>query len=103
MTRSEVYKVLDGERAYQRKVWGEQGERRAGADVTGELATHPTDDGVPEVSHSVGSWMIFIDQYLAQAKHDLTTKPGHTPALHQLRKVAALCVACFEQHGVPGR
>lgn len=91
MTRGEVNDVIAHERTYQDKVWGDQGERR----------TNPNTD--QSSKHDVGEWMIFIDSYLEQAKKRLTHEHGTAGALDSLRKVAALCVACFEQHGVPYR
>lgn len=91
MERSKVYSVIDGERAYQEKVWGDNGERR----------TNPNSNQVAK--HDVGQWMVFMDHYMSLAKEKLTTVHGHDEALHMLRKVVALGVACFEQHGVPYR
>lgn len=93
MKRHEIYERIDQERSYQDKVWGIGGERRAGESVTpGEGP-----------NHSVGNFIVFMEHYLNLAKQELSTKRGHHEALHQLRKVAALAVACFEQHCCPQR
>lgn len=95
MTRQDVYAAIDGERAYQETVWGPDGERR--------VAGVPQDGYANPSEHDVGSWMVFMDHYMNLAKAELSTKHGTGPALHQLRKVATLAVACFEQHGCPSR
>lgn len=92
MKRDDVYAALDIEREYQQRLWGEDGSRRPPFPVAGEGP-----------KHSVGNWIVFMRHYLRRAEDNLTTKSGHYDALDELRKVAALAVACFEQHGVPGR
>lgn len=91
MTRSEVYAAIDGERAFQEKVWGKDGERRAKC-LPG--------DG-PE--HAVGNWMVFMSRYMRKAEDAMSDVEGEETALDMLRKVVALGVACFEQHGCPLR
>lgn len=44
-----------------------------------------------------------MQHYLNRAVSGLTTSSGNKEALIQLRKVAALSIACFEVHGVPER
>ncbi len=77
-TRAEVYEALDGERAFQVKKWG--------ADREG-----------------VGAFLVYMEEYLAKARRALTENEGTKLALHELRKVTALGVACLEQHGAPPR
>lgn len=91
MDRAEVYNVIDGERSYQEKVWGDKGERR----------TTPACRQISQ--HDPGQWMVFMEYYMGLAKAELTTKHGEEACLHMLRKVVALGVACFEQHGCPKR
>lgn len=78
MNRQVVYTILDEERVYQDKIW--KGK-----------------------SHDLGNWIIYMEHYLNRAKKELSTETSDIPALHQLRKLVALGVACFEQHGVPSR
>lgn len=87
MMREEVYQRLDDERTYQEQRWG---VRNAGGQYV-------------EAEHSVGDFLVFVDKYVADAKRALTTQASDRGALEELRKVAGLCVACFEQHGVPRR
>jgi hypothetical protein len=82
MVRALVYDAIDGEREYQDGKWGGPGH---------------------DAGHGVGSFIVFMDEYLRRAKEKLTTVVGDEAALHELRKVAALAVACFEQHGCPSR
>lgn len=85
--RSEVFACVEAERRYQDERWS-------------ELTT--TSGG----QHSVGEWAVFIDDYLRQLKTELsrTPEPEATDlALHTLRKIAAMAVACMEQNGVRHR
>lgn len=82
MNRTEIYQILDGEREYQDQLWG----------------GHKHDN-----FHSVGDFMIYIDDYMRKAKDAYTNQHGKLAALDVLRKVVALGVACFEVHDVPER
>lgn len=77
MTREEVYKLIDGERDYQN--------------------TDPHDAGHDDDEQHVADWLIFIEEHLKQAKREIynLNKPG---ALEQVRKIAALTVACMEHN-----
>jgi hypothetical protein len=90
MNRSDVYAAIDGERDYQSAAWGRGGTMRS---------TSSEADG----SHEVGSYLLLMEQYLTEARQAYTKNAGDLPALDQLRKVVALGVACFEEHGVPAR
>ncbi len=86
-TRAEVYAAIDGEREYQ--------DRRWNADTT-------TSEG----KHSLEEWIVYMEDYLAEAKHILSRtawQDGQSKALDAIRKVTALGVACMEQHGAPQR
>ena len=78
MKRSEVYKLIDGERDYQ-------DNKRPCV-------------GIKEDSdHSVGDWILFMEHLLDQAKlahYDL----DDDAALEIIRKVTAVGVACMETH-----
>jgi hypothetical protein len=79
MTRAKVYSLIDGERDYQ------------------ELR-HAYD------KHSVGDWLTFMRYYLDEATAQFTTKSASTEdPLIEVRKLAALAVACMEQHDTPAR
>lgn len=82
MERRQVYKILDGERAYQDEKWG---------------------GNLHDRNHAVESWMTYMDYYLHQAKRRISTEAGVQGGLDELRKVVALGIACFEANGVPKR
>jgi hypothetical protein len=81
--RSIVYEAIDGERDYQDERWGGSG-------------TH----GV----HSVTEFLTYIQDYTNEALHiESREEDANQKALHIVRKIAALGVACMEQHGAPNR
>jgi seryl-tRNA synthetase len=81
MTREEVYSVIDEERAYQDKTWGTVEERQK----------------------QVGSWLTLLRFLITEADKQWSTTKGDTAALHQVRKIAGVSIACMEQHGAPKR
>jgi hypothetical protein len=89
--RAEVYAVIDGERAYQEQRWGvAAAEGRTEADH----------------DHSVTEWLSYIRDYVEEGLHVCarTADPIATAqALHIVRKVAGMAVACMEQRGAPAR
>ena len=82
MIRREVYDRLNGERSYQELMTKTKGWQQ---------------------EHSVGDWIVFMQGYLNKAIARGSKEIGWDGALDELRKVAALAVACFEEHGVPER
>lgn len=87
MTRTEVFKALDTERDYQLRRWG----YRQG------------DSTMKEATHSVGEFLVYMQDYLTEAFHEASRAPGDATAIEVMRKVVALGIACFEQNGVPVR
>lgn len=87
LPRQDVYQAIDGERAYQDYRWNESTTSTAG-------------------KHSVTEFLAFMRDYLDEALH-LVTRTAEPEAsdraLHIVRKVATLGVACMEQHGAPRR
>jgi hypothetical protein len=79
--RQRIYKILDGERDYQDERWG-------------------TD---PNRNHEIASWILYMEDYLKEAKTIASRNEDETLALDALRKVVALGVKCFEVHGVSER
>lgn len=80
-----VFAAIEGEREYQ--------ERKHG---------HTDHRGI----HSVTEWLVYIEQYLQQAKQIVThhSDPDASKrALCVIRKVAAMGVACMEQNGIVTR
>ena len=52
--------------------------------------------------NSVGDFLVHIQQHLNRAICVYGTQHPE-PLLHELRRVAAVCVACMERHGAPER
>lgn len=82
--RNKVYRAIDSERDYQ--------DSRFTIERTGRSA----------IDRSLDEFILYIQQYAAEAGA-LTTHENEEEALHFVRKVAALCVGCMEEHGAPRR
>lgn len=81
-TRQAVYEAIDGERDYQEKTWG-----------------HKRDYG----RETVSEFICLLAYYVAKANEKFTTSEGDCPALNEIRKIAALAVACMEANGIVSR
>ena len=86
-TRANVFEALNTEREYQRRRWGYRRE----------------DGSFVEPEHGVCDFLVYIDEYMADARRAVAKTPESKTTLGHLRKVAALCVACFEQWGIEPR
>lgn len=75
--REAVFGAIAEERDHQDRKWG-------------TVEEHP---------HEVGSWLTIMDQLLEDAKRAWMSQPGDHGALDEIRKVAAVAVACMDQHG----
>jgi len=85
MQRQEVYHVIDGEREYQDRL------------ITDQNWNNPK---------TVGEFLTLLDCYVVKAKADWLTESDSgedRPSLAQVRKIAAIAVACLEAHGAPAR
>lgn len=82
MKREDVFKLIDGERAYQ------------------DLDVHQI--GHDDSKCSVADWLIFIEEHLQQAKKEIYMLKVKK-ALEQVRKITALGVACMEHNKTPAR
>lgn len=83
--REKVFEVIELEREYQDMLWG------------------PMQEGG---KHNVTEFLVYIEDYVAEAKHLMSryaSPASDEKALHIVRKVAALAVACMEQNGNPRR
>ena len=82
MKRTEIYDLIDNERAYQEKRW------------------------VNEPIHSPTEYLVYISEYikigntLATFEDDVVMNPK---IMDVMRKIIALGVACAESHGLPER
>ena len=79
--QSTVLAAVKDERKWQDQKWG-------------TIAEHP---------HEVGSWLTIMRQLLNDAEREYMSQRGDLGALHEIRKVCAVGVACMEQHGSPFR
>jgi hypothetical protein len=73
-TRKQVYEVIDTERDYQDRRWGPR-------------------------SNSTAAYLTFMRHWLTRAEQEATKDDDPHRALTSIRKVAALAVACMEEHG----
>ena len=76
MLREDVYKLIDGERDYQNS----------------KPPRPKTDEET-----SVGEWLIYIEHMVNLAKFDVY-QLSEAEALEEIRKIAALAVACMENN-----
>ena len=79
--RANVYDAIGTERYYQEQKWG-------------SIEEHP---------QSVGGYLTLMRVHLNEAEAAWAKTDTDKDALHCLRKVLALGVACGEQHGLPKR
>jgi len=77
MKRSNVYRLIEGEREYQ--------------------SFDPHQYGQDDALRSVADWVVFIEAHVAKAKHCIY-ELDEKKACEEIRKVAALAVACMEHH-----
>jgi len=85
MTRTEVYKIIDGERDYQDEKWGGRNHGK---------------------THDLESWIFYMEYFLGQTKEILSTElytTSYPKAMEFIRKVTALGVACMENYDCPPR
>jgi hypothetical protein len=80
MDRSEVYRLIDGERKYQDARWLK-----------------------PAHSHSVTEYLVYIRDYVEDALHRVSHEDGDQGIRPNVRKIAALAVACMEENQTPPR
>jgi hypothetical protein len=85
MKRPDVYLAIDGERDYQDAM---------------KVGPDGRTDGRQK---SVGDYLTLIRVYSAKADSAYGGSPGDAPALHEIRKIAAIAVQCLEVHGAPSR
>lgn len=76
-----VFSAIKEEREYQDIRWG-------------TLEENP---------HEIAAYVLFIEQYVSVARTLLTKGNNDSQVLDAVRKIAALGVACMEEHGVVRR
>lgn len=85
--RVKAFKAINSERDYQDKKWN--------------TSTTPTGG-----KHTVTEFLVYVEYYLDHAKQLVTLladPKASKDALHDVRKIAGLAVACMEQNGAPLR
>jgi hypothetical protein len=85
--REAAYAAIDSERDYQDQKWGDSAS--SGNPGAGE--------------RSIDEFILYISGYSDQLVQVGSTTQDARNKLDLVRKVAALCVACMEQHGTPKR
>jgi len=81
----EVFEAIKEEREYQDKLWGQ---------------------AMSKGRHDIPSWILYMEDYLQEAREVVSryaTPECDEDALHAIRKIAAMCVACMEQNGLQRR
>lgn len=88
LTRSQVYSLIDGERAYQDSL-GPDRKRDPG----------------PVISLTQAEFFTLMRVYLAKAETEWTLNPGEyvEAAQANVRKIGAMCVQSMEKYGAPER
>jgi hypothetical protein len=86
MKREDVYRAIDSERDYQDSMWSDTAS-----------------DGEPgEGERSRDEFALYIAAYTADLVQTCKNF-NETEKTEIMRKIAGLCVACMEQHGVNNR
>jgi hypothetical protein len=87
MKIDDVFNAIVSERVYQARKWG----------------IRQDDETFVERQHSVGDFLVYMRSYLDKAFAQATNETDDFWPLEEIRKVAALAVACMEQHGASCR
>lgn len=86
-SQQEVEKAIDGEIQYSFSKWDPSSTESGG-------------------EHSVAEWIIYIEDYLGEAKRVMSRQPepdATTKAKHALRKIASMATIALMQNGVVTR
>ena len=60
----------------------------------------PTRVESQERPHTTGDYLTMLRTYLHEAEEAWTRNAGDVPALHSVRKIAAIAVRCMQDNGV---
>lgn len=88
-SREQVFQAINTERAYQDK-W-DNARKEQGI------------NSYMDKDKPVETWILWMEEYMHEARTRATAQFDKTSALSNIRKVAALAVACMEYHGAPER
>jgi hypothetical protein len=91
MDRLEVYKAIDTEREYQNERW------------KGTKSSHQPSNAPNAMERTIDEFALYVARYTNQLVDICGSTDYPEQKLDIFRKIAALCVACGEEHGMPSR
>ena len=91
MERKEVYKVIDTERNYQDSFWN------------GTKSSQQPSNAPNSMERTIDEFALYVARYSNKLVEVCGTTDYPKEKLEVFRKIAALCVACGEQHSLPKR
>lgn len=91
MDRKEVYKAIDTERDYQDKLW------------SGTKSSRQPSGAPNSMERTIDEFGLYVTRYAMKLIEVCGTSDYPEEKLDLFRKIAALCVACGEEHGMPER
>jgi len=91
MTRDEVYIAIDTERHYQNEIWN------------GTKSSRQPSGSPNAMERTIDEFGLYVTRYAMKLIEVCGTSDHPEEKLELFRKIAALCVACGEEHGMPER
>lgn len=91
MERSEVYAAIDTEREYQNAIWG------------GTKSSRQPSDSPNAMERTIDEFALYVARYTNKLVEVCGTTDYPEEKMEVFRKIAALCIACGESHGMPKR
>jgi hypothetical protein len=91
MKREEVYKAIDSEREFQDLIWD------------GTKSSRQPDVSKNSLNRSIDEFALYVLRYSNKLVEECTSSDFPEKKLDIFRKIAGLCVACGEAHGMPKR
>ena len=89
--RLEVFEAINSEREYQDKIWD------------GTKSSRQPSDAPTGMERSIDEFALYVSRYTNVLVEVCGTTDHPEEKLEVFRKIAALCVACGEEHGMPNR
>ena len=91
MKREDVYKSIDSERDFQNDIW------------KGTKSSRQPSDAPNAMERTIDEYALYVARYTAILVEVCGSTDFQKNKLEIFRKIAALCVACGESHGMPKR
>jgi hypothetical protein len=91
MERKEVYESIDSERDYQNEIWN------------GTKSSRQPSDSPNAMERTIDEFALYVSGYTNKLVEVCSKSDFPEEKLEVFRKIAALCVACGEQHGMSKR